>query len=561
MKSPAPASAQRLLLALILGLVTLLSVVYFLNQLSYGTTQDPWGYLFASRQYVHAAPLWNDPVVAAMRDLEQAGHPFPVLRLFNGDYQWYYHGTSGFALPWTYAWVDVIADRLFGLGAAFWVPLAGALAIWGCLALIGHTTREPLLGVFLLVAAARWLPLDPNRESMAFLFLPHREACVLALLFAATALLLSRWRGRHIAAGVCMALAFAVREQALVAAPFGGLAAALGTRADWESPNRWRHAVRRGLLWAAGFAVGLLPWIAQRWACDAAAPHFWAGTAGVDSVAGALAAAEKARYAPGLTWPPALLAFYVNLLHREFGVTGWLCMGVGIVALVRRGWWPLVVASLGMGGALLVLHGSWHETSYRYALSIMMLLYPLVGAGLWALCTTGIRLGERLLPAALHTALALSVAGGLGVALMARPMATWLAGPATGRIARSEALQFRADVARTAEGRHAVILVNLERHCMLFCSATYWLDGYVFSPRSIDEAATPVINRLLAQNIPVLLATDTDTPATGRDAVAAWVARTWPLVPRGTTRFGQRVTLWQLASTAAQSPPTTSSSR
>lgn len=555
-----------LLLGVVLAFIAALSVVYFLHRLSYATAQDPWGVLFASRQYAaHPGALWHDPVVRALWQLEREGTPLSGVLQFNGNYQWYYHGASGFYLPWTYAWIDTIVDHVFGLGAAFWIPLACTLALWGCLALTGRNLGSPLLGVCLLVAAARWLAMDPNGDALPFLFLPHREPLVLALFFGALFLITSRIPGRLVLAGCAIGLAFAVREQFAVVVPVVALAVLIPSGEEVRSPTRWRDAGRRGLQWGLGFAIGVAPWLAQRLMCDAGARALWAGLSlPWESVTAAVQQHQVNRYGPGLRWPPPLLRFYADLLNREMGIIGWILFAWGVITLALRRHWSVLLMCCGGGGALWLLHGFWHETSYRYALSIMMPLYPCVGVGLWAASGAAARILAVILPGGARPHAALLVIGVLCVGALAAPARLLLtAAPSTVPVARTEAQRFRAAVSAAAEGNERVVLVNLDRNLTLFCSATYWVDGYVFSPLSVDAAAPFVVDRLLSAHIPVLLLTDAADPGASRDDVARWVAQSWPLAARGTVWFGERYTLWQLQPRVgpAQSRGSTSSRR
>jgi hypothetical protein len=563
--SPPPRSHD-LLLGVVLAFVAALSVVYFLNHLSYATDQDPWGVLFASRQYTQHGPLWHDPVVRTLWQLEQEGASFPKGLQFTGGYQWYCHGASGFFLPWTYAWIDASVDCLFGLGAAFWIPLVCTLALWVFLALTGRNLGSPLLGVCLLVAAARWLPMEPNNDALPFLFLPHREPLVLALFFGAVFLITSRLPGRFVLAGAGIGLAFAVREQFGVVVPVAALAALILSGEAWRSPTRWRDAGKRGLQWGLGFGIGMAPWLAQTWVCDASARALWAGTSvSLESVAVML---QRHEVNSGVHWSPHLLPFYAGLLNREMGVIGWILFAWGTLTLVRRRQWGMLLMCGGGGGAMLLLHGFWHETSYRYALSIMMPLYPCLGVGLWAASNVAARALAFCLPCRASPQAALLVVAALCVGALAAPTRLMLtAASGSTPLTRTEALRFRAAVAAAAGAGERVVLVNIDRHRTLFCSAAYWADGYVFSPSAIGEAAPRVVDRLLSARIPVLLLTDAADPAASRDTEAMWVAQSWPLTARGMVWLGARYTLWQLQPRArapdipAQFRDTTSSKR
>lgn len=346
-------------LAALLSVVVLLTVIFFLKHLTYASAQDPWGFLFASRQYERHGLLWNDPVVQTMQQMEREGRFPGTVTFFNGDYQWYYHGASGFFLPAAFAWLEIGVDRLFGLGAAFWIPLAGVLAMWAFLAGIGWRIGRAagagclLLAFFCLVAG------EPNSDAFPVLFSPYREPVVFALVYASMFCLLSPWRWRMIPAGLALGLACALREQMLVITPLFFLAMVLAPRRKGDAASWWKRAVLDCGVGFLGFAVGFFPWYGQRIAEHLGAMSLWSRAGGAHPWPGlfpAFQAASAARGARYLHWPPSMFPSYWEMLWRELGGTGGILAAVGIVGLVwRRQWAALVLLSI-PGFCLLGLH-------------------------------------------------------------------------------------------------------------------------------------------------------------------------------------------------------------
>ncbi len=261
------------------------------------------------------------------------------------------------------------AIRCFGEFAPYWVNF-----VLGCLwGLVLH-------GIFRRLAGPRWAAVTALAGTCAVLFLGHalhwtyllrpfRELAAFLFMSLGLGLFLAGWQDRRDRwlplAGLCFALGGVVREATLLVT-LGPLAAILAAR-----ERSWRTRGRSALLLLSPILV----------LAAAAVALSFSGAPGGIKQAGSWCdiVFGGGRAELGRRW-------CVNL--GRYAALAWSVMGWGGLLLIAAGVWrsrrqPAVAWAFLLPAALLLVGYSTFIVDGRYFLSILVLLVPLAGLGVW----------------------------------------------------------------------------------------------------------------------------------------------------------------------------------
>lgn len=139
-----------------------------------------------------------------------------------------------------------------------------------------------------------------------------------------------------------------------------------------------------------------------------------------------------------------------------------------------------------------------------------------------------------------------TVAVGLCAATLYGPARLILQSRPGNGVTRETATAFRAAVAGVV-GPDDVVLVDLDQNTRLFCSSTYWLDPYVFSPFSTGPYAREIVERILQSGRKVVVLSGSATLSDRSEELLRWAGGTWDVRRLAVLNFSSRVYVWQVA--------------